>query len=163
MIGVAVAVVCDPGLGLGLGAADGEAEVAGAVSARAPAGTSSRPSRPARLKARTATLRPRFGGRATGGREFTDPRKSLQLLRPGRLLPAPSNPKKTASAGPFCPIRIRQLLSPLPGGATANLPLFSHFCHSLPASTFRGSRAGTCRGLSCATILKNQLELSRGK
>src|SRR5438093_4788353 len=95
------AVVCGPGLGLG--SAEGVGDAPDTVSASAPAGTNSRPTTPARLKARTATLRARFGGKATAGGELTRLQKSLQLLRPGRLLPTPSNPKKTASAGPFLP------------------------------------------------------------
>src|SRR5438128_6670946 len=97
----AVAVVCGPALGLG--SVEGAGDAPDTVSASAPAGTNRRPTTPARLKATTATLRARFGGKATAGGQFTRLQKSLQLLRPGRLLPATSNPKKTASAGPFLP------------------------------------------------------------
>src|SRR5260370_12060949 len=120
--------------GAPLGLGEGDAEGVGG-SARTPAGARSRASRPARLSA-TATLRPRPEPRATEGREFTVLPNSLQLLRIGRLLSALSNPKELPPRAPSCPIRIRQRLSPPPRAPIPNSDVFSHFCHSLPVSSF---------------------------
>src|SRR5438094_10091460 len=106
------AVVC--GSGLGLGSAEGAGDAPDTVSASAPAGTNSRPTTPARLKARTATLRARFGGKATVGGELTRLQKSLQLLRLDASCLPRRTPKRLPPRAPSCPIRIRQLLSPLP-------------------------------------------------
>src|SRR6266566_3213164 len=111
--------------GFGLGAAEGEAP---GMSARTPAGRTSKPSITARLSRRTATLGPRLAPASTEERDFTALQKSLQLFRRGPLRPAPSNPK-------------RCLRAPLLG-AMSNCAPFSHFCHPLPACTFRGSPPG---------------------
>ena len=76
-VGEAAAVVSEPGLELG--ATDGAGDDPGTVSASAPAGTSSRPTRPARLSAATATLRPRLAGKTTARGRFTGLLNSLQL------------------------------------------------------------------------------------
>src|ERR1700674_2711988 len=78
---------------VGLGLVEGDGEAPGA-SARTPAGATSRPSTPARLSSKTATLRLRLGPATTERREFTVLTKSLQLLRRGLVLPALSNPKR---------------------------------------------------------------------
>src|SRR5205823_5160028 len=98
--GVTVALfVGGVAVGLGLGKATGEVP---GTSARTPAGATSRPSIPARLSRRTATLRPRRAPVATARREFTALQKSLQLLRPGLVRPPSSNPKRCLH-GPFLP------------------------------------------------------------
>src|SRR5205823_914070 len=101
-VGLLVAGVAD---GLALGDATGEAA---GTSARTPAGATSRPSIPARLSRRTATLRPRLAPVATGRREFTALQKSLQLLRPGLVPSASSNPKTLPPWALPAPIRIRR-------------------------------------------------------
>src|SRR2546421_7691117 len=64
--GERVAAALLSGMTAGLGLADAEGAAPG-VSARTPAGTASRPTVPARLSSRTATLRPRPATAATGG------------------------------------------------------------------------------------------------
>src|SRR3989442_4862428 len=85
----------------GFGLADAEGDAPG-VSARAPAGATSRPRTPTTLSTGTATLAPRLAPTATEGRDFTALQKSLQLLRRGLVRPLPSNPKRCLR-GPFLP------------------------------------------------------------
>src|SRR5712691_1105670 len=131
------------GVMAGLGLGDGEGEAPG-VSARTPAGATNRPSTPARLSRRTATLRPRLGTATTEGREFTVLQKSLQLLRRGPVLSALSNPK-LCLRGPL-PARFvfETRAVPLLGARRYCAP-FSHFCHAFPASTFPGGPPGHLR------------------
>src|ERR1700730_12589074 len=143
------------GLGLGEGDAPGEA-------ARTPVGTTSTPSSPTRLSSRTATLRPRFGPATTVRREFTVLPKSLQLLRRGLVLPALSNPKRCLRG----PLPAHFVFDPGRCASSASSVTLTHFhIFVTPCllSPFLEAHPNTCAGLSSATILKNQLELSRGK
>src|SRR5438309_11871250 len=89
--------------------------------------------------------------------------KSLQLLRLQRLSPVESDPNNPASAGPFLPVSYSTTARPASRSGSLNCVHFHIFVTPCPLSPFREVPGGTCRGLTCATILKNQLELSRGK
>src|SRR5438132_2454171 len=146
--------------GFGLGAAEGEAP---GMSARTPAGSTSKPSITARLTRRTATLGPRLAPAATEGRDFTALQKSLQLFRRGPLRPAPLNPKRCLRGPLPARIRIRRRAA-RPSWAPCLTVLHFHISVTpCPLAPFVEALPDTCRGLTCATILKNQLELSRGK
>src|SRR5207302_11071462 len=149
-----------PGPIPGLGTGDAEGEAAG-VSARAPAGA--RASVAARQSRSTATLRPRLAPAATEGREFTALQKSLQLLRRALLRPTPSNPKRCLRGPLPARIRIRRPAARPSRARSLTVLYFRIFVTPSPIAAFVEAVPNTCRGLTCATILKNQLELSRGK
>src|SRR6266516_1772428 len=150
------------GVTAGLGVVDAGGGAPG-TAASTPVGATSNPSITARLSRRTATLGPRRAPAATEWRDFTALQKSLQLLRRGPLRPAPSNPKRCLHGPLPARIRIRRRAA-RPSWALCLTVLHFHiFVTPCPLAAFVEALPDTCRGLTCATILKNQLELSRGK
>src|SRR6266516_958139 len=128
------------GVTAGLGVVDAGGGAPG-TAASTPVGATSNPSITARLSRRTATLGPRRAPAATEWRDFTALQKSLQVFRRGPLRPAPSNPKRCLR-GPFLPGFVFDAAPRAPVGAKPHCAPFSHFCHPLPACTFRGSPPG---------------------